>query len=81
MLPALERVWSGYWELQGDRSYLVGFGSAHPGSLPYVAKAKWLDDHGIFGERRRFFEGLWGELDRAYLEHAAERAAEASSSG
>jgi hypothetical protein len=64
---SLQDVWDGFWDLDGDRSqsFIASAAGTIPvrGAIPYVSRAKWLDDHGYEGERREWVLRLWRFMD------------------
>lgn len=67
--------WRAFSTLSGSRTYISGGMGAVPGPIPYMDKAAYARDHGFLEDEDEFalFLYLLGQMDSAYLAHAAER--------
>lgn len=73
-LPEVRGLWDAFWDLCDDRPMVVaagmGGGAVIHRRIPYVSRAKWLDDHGYFGARREWAEEAIRAMDGLYVAHS-----------
>ena len=71
----LQRLYAGFWRLQGDRSVIAGAMGSAVGAIPYLAKSQWLRDSGFRPSTDEWCkaERLLDRLDQEYGRYMADR--------